>query len=101
MVEPLPLVPATWKTGGRGRSGLPGALSRASIRPSDRSMLLGCSRPRPASAASRAGFGIVIYLGTLLGGLLVALGSAGLLRLGCRHRHDFGGRVGPLQEAQQ
>ncbi len=35
MIEPLPLVPATWTTGGSCARGLPSAASRRSIRPSD------------------------------------------------------------------
>src|ERR671932_1628253 len=42
-VEPLPWVPATWITGGSRRSGWPRAASSRSMRPSDRSIALGCS----------------------------------------------------------
>ena len=45
-VEPLPLVPATWTTGGSRRSGWSSAASSRSIRPSERSMRLGCSAGR-------------------------------------------------------
>src|SRR5436309_7300410 len=43
MVEPLPLVPATWITGGSRRCGSPSAARMRHIRSSDRSMRLGCS----------------------------------------------------------
>src|SRR5262249_15570101 len=48
MVEPLPLVPATWITGGSLRCGWPSAARMRHIRSSERSISLGCS------AASRA-----------------------------------------------
>src|SRR6202521_4501593 len=43
MVEPLPLVPATWITGGRCRSGWPSASRMRHMRSSVRSIRLGCS----------------------------------------------------------
>src|SRR6478752_7712562 len=43
MTEPLPLVPATWMTGGRRRSGWPRRSSSRQVRSRDRSMILGCS----------------------------------------------------------
>src|SRR5438552_17653639 len=43
MVEPLPLVPATWITGGSRRCGSLSAARMRHIRSSDRSMRLGCS----------------------------------------------------------
>src|SRR5262249_10673565 len=43
MTEPLPLVPATWITGGRRRSGWPRRSSKRQVRSSERSMILGCS----------------------------------------------------------
>src|SRR5512133_480873 len=52
MVEPLPFVPATWIVGGRRRSGCPRALSRRSMRPSDRSMVFGCRARKRAISAS-------------------------------------------------
>ncbi len=52
MVEPLPLVPATWITGGSRRSGCPNAASRRWIRPSDKSMVRGCSARKRAIRAS-------------------------------------------------
>src|SRR5215831_17830142 len=61
-VEPLPLVPATWITGGSCRSGWPSAPRMRHMRSSDRSMRLGCrasSRARIASTwvmLARTGF---------------------------------------------
>src|SRR6516165_7403735 len=64
MTEPLPLVPATWTTGGRRRSGWPRRSSRRQVRSSERSMILGCSLvsssrtrslPRPFSVDEDAG----------------------------------------------
>ena len=52
MVEPLPLVPATWMTGGSLRSGWPSAASSRHMRSSERSISLGCS------ASSRVDDGI-------------------------------------------
>ncbi len=52
MVEPLPLVPATWITGGRRRSGWFSRDSSRSIRPSDRSMVRGWSARNRAMRAS-------------------------------------------------
>src|SRR6187401_2133108 len=52
--EPLPLVPATWTTGGRRRSGWPRAASSRSMRPSDRSMDCGCSALRRSSSVTLA-----------------------------------------------
>src|SRR5919202_4569043 len=43
MVEPLPLVPAKWITGGSRRSGWPSAARSLSMRPSERSIAFGCS----------------------------------------------------------
>src|SRR5260221_6415518 len=43
MVDPLPLVPATWIVGGRRFCGSPRDVSNRSMRPSDRSIFLGCS----------------------------------------------------------
>src|SRR5216683_6010329 len=43
MVEPLPLVPATWITGGSRRCGFPSASSMRHIRSSERSLSFGCS----------------------------------------------------------
>src|SRR5262249_39299108 len=73
MVEPLPLVPATWIAGGSCRSGWPSAARMRHIRSSERSMRLGCNavsratmesmgvmhtrlrslRPRPATGGTR------------------------------------------------
>ena len=53
-VEPLPLVPATWITGGSLRSGWPSAASMRSMRSSDRSMRLGCSAISRATMESMA-----------------------------------------------
>ena len=53
--EPLPLVPATWTTGGSRRSGWPSAASSRSMRPSDRSMTLGCSDVRRSRTRSLVG----------------------------------------------
>ena len=52
MVDPLPLVPATWITGGRRRSGWPSRSSSRHMRSSDRSMRLGCSAVSRATMAS-------------------------------------------------
>ena len=51
-VEPLPLVPAMWMTGGRRCCGLPSLASSASMRPSDRSISRGCSAFSSASSSS-------------------------------------------------
>src|ERR1700744_4566434 len=50
--EPLPLVPATWITGGSFRCGLPSAPRRRRMRSSARSIFLGCSANRRFSTAS-------------------------------------------------
>ena len=50
--EPLPLVPATWTTGGRRRSGWSRAASSRSMRPSDRSIDCGCSALRRSSSVT-------------------------------------------------
>src|ERR1700694_2032406 len=52
MVEPLPLVPAIWITGGRRRSGWPSASRMRHIRSSERSISLGCSVVSRASVES-------------------------------------------------
>ena len=54
MVEPLPLVPATWITGGSLRSGWPSAAEQPPIRSSDRSIRFGCSVSSRATMASIA-----------------------------------------------
>ena len=51
-VLPLPLVPATWMTGGRRRSGLPSLASSPCRRSRLRSISLGCSEVRRASTGS-------------------------------------------------
>src|ERR1700722_13880107 len=51
-VEPLPLVPATWTTGGRRSCGAPRSASRRWMRPSDRSMTRGCSGAKRAVMVS-------------------------------------------------
>src|SRR5580698_7116730 len=50
--EPLPLVPATWITGGSFRCGLPREASSRRMRSSARSIFLGCSARRRLSTAS-------------------------------------------------
>ena len=57
MVEPLPLVPATWITGGSRRSGSPSAASSRWMRPSERSIILGCSARKRARMASEGSIG--------------------------------------------
>src|SRR5262245_49440559 len=52
MVEPLPLVPATWITGGSCRSGWPSAARMRCIRSSERSMRLGCNAVSRATMES-------------------------------------------------
>src|ERR1700732_124630 len=57
MVEPLPLVPATWITGGRCCCGSPSAASSRRTRSSERSISLGwnsSSRRRTSSTPPRA-----------------------------------------------
>src|SRR5882757_3669677 len=54
MVEPLPLVPATWITGGNCRSGWPSAARMRHIRSSVRSISLGCSAVSRESVESMA-----------------------------------------------
>src|SRR5439155_22068891 len=53
-VDPLPLVPATWITGGRWFWGAPRRASIACIRPSDRSIFFGCSAMKRAMMASES-----------------------------------------------
>src|SRR3979409_810917 len=50
--EPLPLVPATWITGGSLSCGLPRADSSRRMRSSARSIFLGCSDRRRLSTVS-------------------------------------------------
>src|SRR5258708_29430227 len=55
MVEPLPLVPATWIVGGSRRSGCPSAARMRHIRSSDRSIRLGCNAVSRATVVSIGG----------------------------------------------
>src|SRR5215510_15406366 len=52
MVEPLPLVPATWITGGSRRCGWPSAPRMLHIRSSERSISFGCSAVSRATMES-------------------------------------------------
>src|SRR5437660_4778657 len=52
MVEPLPLVPATWITGGRLRWGWPSASRMRHMRSSERSISRGCNPRRRATMDS-------------------------------------------------
>jgi hypothetical protein len=52
IVEPLPLVPATWITGGRAFCGLPSRSSTCHMRSSDRSIFFGWSARKRAIIAS-------------------------------------------------
>ena len=61
MVEPLPLVPATWITGGSLRSGCPSAASSRHIRSSERSISLGCSASSRATMESMADMSATVY----------------------------------------
>src|SRR5215468_3739490 len=54
MVEPLPLVPATWMVGGSRRCGSPSAARMCHIRSSDRSMRFGCNAVSRATMESMA-----------------------------------------------
>src|SRR2546423_7277348 len=54
MVEPLPLVPATWMVGGSLRCGSPSAVRMRHIRSSDRSMRFGCNVVSRATIESMA-----------------------------------------------
>src|SRR5262249_49037200 len=54
IVEPLPLVPATWMVGGSRRWGSPRAARMRHIRSSDRSMRLGCNAVSRATMESIA-----------------------------------------------
>ena len=59
MVEPLPLVPATWITGGSRRSGWPSRSSMRHMRSSERSMLFRMQRRAAARLSNRAVIGCV------------------------------------------
>ena len=61
MVEPLPLVPATWMTGGTRLSGWPRRSSTRRMRSSDRSMRLGCSASSRARIESTGVIGVRRY----------------------------------------
>src|SRR5690606_37214308 len=63
-VEPLPLVPATWTTGGSLSCGFPSAAHKARIRSSDKSMRWGCrARRRSEIGSIRTGLRRLLLLG--------------------------------------
>src|SRR6187200_2576032 len=97
-VLPLPFVPAMWTTGGRWRSGLSRAARRRSMRPSERSMLFGCS----AFSRSRIRSLPLLVMGQLGHGLGKGERQLGM-RLVDRLGHDpgIGGTVGPLQQVEE
>ena len=98
-VEPLPLVPATWTTGGSARSGWPSAASSRSIRPSDRSMILRVQRVQagedPVARAARHDAASVMRLGSAAAGAATWPGGASPMTRG------LVARSGPQQEIER
>src|SRR5436309_10541094 len=77
MVEPLTLVPATWITGGRRRSGWPSAASRRSTRPVVRSISTGWLARRRWITVSEARIGSCWRPAWPCGGVTSGGGKAG------------------------
>src|SRR4051812_19794073 len=95
-VLPLPLVPAICTTGAKRRSGWLSAASSRRTRPSDRSMLLGCSACRRARIRSLAQLAMTRRVRMRLG-----VGRGWGRDLARRHVEDDTGLDRPIRAQQE